>query len=163
MENRQHVFLISYAIAALLILIGLNIYAYRIRHTFISEDNTLLLKAVSHYKQYFLSDIIPNLELKHCNAPPFLKDGIKNSQKMKSTFFDCVYVMPPLKKGGHCNVLGSNQTVFSVPGVCPISISQHIANFLRSETKDFISVKTKSISNLRNILWESSSIFITAL
>ena len=27
--------------------------------------------------------------------------GIKNSQKMKSAFFDCLYVMPPLKKGVH--------------------------------------------------------------
>ena len=27
--------------------------------------------------------------------------GIKNSQKMKSAFFDCFYVMPPLKKGVH--------------------------------------------------------------
>lgn len=29
---------------------------------------------------------------------------VKNSLKIKSAFFDCFYVMPPLKKGGalHC-------------------------------------------------------------
>ena len=27
--------------------------------------------------------------------------GIKDSQKMKTSFFDCFYVMPPLKNGGH--------------------------------------------------------------
>ena len=26
--------------------------------------------------------------------------GIKASQKMKTSFFDCFYVMPPLKNGG---------------------------------------------------------------
>ena len=29
--------------------------------------------------------------------------GIKDSQKMKTSFFDCFYVMPPLKNGGHYN------------------------------------------------------------
>ena len=30
--------------------------------------------------------------------------GIKDSQKMKTSFFDCFYVMPPLKNGGHYSV-----------------------------------------------------------
>ena len=31
--------------------------------------------------------------------------GIKNSQKMKFAFFDCFYVMLPLKKGVHYKVV----------------------------------------------------------
>ena len=34
--------------------------------------------------------------------------GIKDSQKMKTSFFDCFYVMPPLKNGGHYRIPPSN-------------------------------------------------------
>ena len=30
--------------------------------------------------------------------------GIKNSQKMKFAFFDCFYIVPPLKKKSHYNI-----------------------------------------------------------
>lgn len=66
MKNRNHVFLTSYAIAAMLILIGLNVYAYKLRKPLIPEDDTFLLRAVSHYRKYFTPpDVIPNRELEH--------------------------------------------------------------------------------------------------
>lgn len=53
MKNRTYLFLICYSIAALLTLIGLNVCAYMIRKTPISEEDAAFLRAVSCYKRYF--------------------------------------------------------------------------------------------------------------
>ena len=37
--------------------------------------------------------------------------GIKDSQKMKTSFFDCFYVMPPLKNGGHYMIFMMNSFI----------------------------------------------------
>ena len=49
--------------------------------------------------------------------------GVRSSQKMKSVFFDCFYVMPPLTHGGHYS--------FAASELCPIAEMAMRMLFLR--------------------------------
>ena len=86
--------------------------------------------------------------------------GIKNSQKMKSAFFDCFYVMPPLKKGVHYRTqfpliirIGAFRLFLFAVG---IDLSQKTFDLAPSckPKCDFASVNFfQFIKNLRKIVW----------
>ena len=77
MKNRTYLFLICYSIAALLTLIGLNVCAYTIRKTPISEEGAAFLRAVSCYNRYFRQpDVSPN---------PELESAVQNLEKYRKS------------------------------------------------------------------------------
>lgn len=86
--------------------------------------------------------------------------GIKNSQKVKSAFFDCFYVMPPLKKGVHYIVVDQIISELYTKSYLVASVCSDINIRLYGGWDELINDKTDNIVNQASIKAQDLTSFI---